>query len=167
MGEVTDRPSARILLVDGRDRVLLYQGRGLAPDGRGHAWFTPGGGVRPGEDLREAAARELREETGHVVDPAALGEVVAVSSGLWTSGDGRVYRATDSFFLLRVPELEVDVSAMEDLEAGLIESFRWWSIPDLSATGELVYPLGLHSLLERLLYGGAPATPVTIPWHLP
>ena len=50
------RRSARVLLLDASDRLLLVQS--------GHAWFAPGGGVEEGERLAVAAARELREEIG-------------------------------------------------------------------------------------------------------
>ncbi|MET9917424.1 NUDIX domain-containing protein [Streptomyces sp. NPDC006435] len=47
------------------------------------AWTLPGGKAEPGEALDEAAARELKEETGLVVDPAdlALVHVVHVEQG--------------------------------------------------------------------------------------
>jgi ADP-ribose pyrophosphatase YjhB (NUDIX family) len=44
-----------------RDRLLLVQ-RDREP-GAGH-WSVPGGRVEPGERLRHALAREVREETG-------------------------------------------------------------------------------------------------------
>lgn len=164
--EAISRPSARVLLVDDRDRILLYHGRGLTKNS-GHAWFTPGGGVRPGEDLAVAAARELREETGHTVVPEAVGPVVAVSSGPWVRNDGVRVHADDSFFFLRVPEFTVDTSGMEDLERSLFGTHRWWSVAELRATAERVIPLNLADLLERLLQGDLPAEPVVIPWHHP
>ena len=58
------RPSARAVLVD-ETRVLLNH---LRHDTIGDFYELPGGGVRPGETLRQAVARETREETGYSVE---------------------------------------------------------------------------------------------------
>lgn len=49
----------RVVVFDGRGHVLLVR----HSYGR-RAWYLPGGGAKRHENLAEAAARELREETG-------------------------------------------------------------------------------------------------------
>ena len=166
MPNVTLRPSARILLLDDRERVLLYRGLGLAKDSA-PAWFTPGGGVRENEPVVHAAARELHEETGYRVSPERLGAVVATSEGHWRHADGRLFYSFDSFFFLRAGRLEIDTSGMEELERSLIESHRWWTLPELRGTDEWVIPLGLAEVLERLITGDLPGEPFVFPWHHP
>ncbi len=73
------------------DRVLLIQ-RGTPP-GEG-LWTVPGGKLERGERLAEAVAREVREETGLVVEVGPLVEVVE------RSGEGYQFVILD--YLARV-----------------------------------------------------------------
>lgn len=72
-----DRVIARAIVVD--DGGSYYFVRAVRDDDFGAATLieTSGGGVEPGEDLRDAIRRELREELGAEV--AVLGEIGVVS----------------------------------------------------------------------------------------
>lgn len=66
-GRTTDRPKLGALAVVARGDAVLMVARSKAPN-RG-MWGFPGGHVELGETGLEAAARELREETGVIATP--------------------------------------------------------------------------------------------------
>ena len=72
--EYPDRPIVGVgaVILDG-DRVLLVQ-RGQPPL-KGQ-WSLPGGALELGETLEEGVRREVLEETGLLVEPVALVEVL-------------------------------------------------------------------------------------------
>jgi 8-oxo-dGTP pyrophosphatase MutT (NUDIX family) len=135
-----------VLLLDGRGRLLLFQGCDPVHADRGQWWFTPGGGLDEGETPAEGAARELREETGLVVAPDELGSPVHFRVTTFPWGDA-VYEQSEDYFVLRVDSHEVDTSGFDDIENAAVIGHRWWSPADLAETDERYYPRELLELL--------------------
>jgi 8-oxo-dGTP pyrophosphatase MutT (NUDIX family) len=152
-GSPVERRAARVLLVDGRDRLLLFHGRDPVDAGAGSWWFTPGGGLDPGESPAQGAARELAEETGLVVDPDALGPPVHARVATFRFAGGS-YRQTEDFFALRVDAHDVDTSGFNELESSAVLGHRWWTRAELrdavDGGAERVYPVELPDLLDRV-----------------
>lgn len=137
-GEPIRRTVARVLPVDAAGRVLLLLGCDPAlPEAR--YWFTIGGAADPGESLAEAGARELREETGIVVDPAALGEPFGTYEVTF-AWDGRTYLNESTLYALALEDTPVSFEGLDLLESQAIFDARWWTPDDLAADGGAVDP---------------------------
>lgn len=146
------RRAARVLLVDAGDRVLLFEGSDPARPGHRY-WFTPGGGLRPGETPAEGGARELAEETGLRLAPAELGDPVRAETVEFPF-DGVWYRQEQEFFLVRVPGWAVDTAGFDEIERASAHGHRWWSAAELATTTERYYPADLPDLLGQALCAG-------------
>lgn len=152
------RSSARVVLVDADDRVLLL--RGGDPGRPGPAvWHTPGGGIDPGETPEHAALRELEEEVGLHLD--AVGPLV------WTRRfqflfDGVRYDQDEVFYYVRVAGHDVDESGHTPLERRYLSGHGWFSVAELDALEELIAPPDLADRLRELLEHGPPAAPVAV-----
>ncbi|WP_405014234.1 NUDIX hydrolase [Kitasatospora sp. NBC_01539] len=147
------RTTSRLLLVDGRDRLLLLCARD--PRGRGARWwFTVGGAVEKGEDHVQAALRELREETGLRVPADRLGPVVWTRRARFRTTWRRIDQ-DEEYRLLVITDDEAAGLRIDPHEARY--GHRWWSAADLAATRETVRPRGMDVLLPAVLAGaGAP-----------
>ena len=149
---VIDRRAARVLLVDRAGRTLLLCGGDPARPGE-RWWFTPGGGLSDGETPAQGAARELEEETGLRIDPVELGAPVWHQTAEF-SYNRRRYRQEQDFYLLRVPEWQVDTAGMNDDERQTITEHRWWSAAEIDTSDELIFPSELADLLRRFAFAG-------------
>ncbi len=144
-----DRRAARVLLVDDERRVLLQHCCDPSAREAGSWWNTLGGGLDDGESFSQAAARELHEETGLVVEASALGEVVHRRLTEFSFGGVR-YRQSEEYFLLRTEPFDGAPTGHSELEMMAVLGTRWWDRDALRTTDERVYPAELADLLDRL-----------------
>lgn len=124
------RPCVGLMLMNAQGRIFVGQRNDRHKD----AWQMPQGGVDKGEDPREAALRELWEETGVTAD---LVEIIAETPG-WLSYDlphdivpkiwkGRYRGQEQKWFLLRFTGHDNQINIATDHP----EFTRWkWQDPD-------------------------------------
>lgn len=140
----TVRHAARVLVLDGGGHVLLLRGFDPARADRGSWWFTPGGGIDPGESAADAARRELAEETGLRVD--AVGPVQFERDATFEF-EGVTYQQHEQYFVVRTERFAPTRDGWTEVERRSVLEHRWWSADELAATADVVYP---ERLGERL-----------------
>jgi 8-oxo-dGTP pyrophosphatase MutT (NUDIX family) len=151
--EIRPRPVARVVVIDPQDRVLLFDTQ-LAYT---RVWMTPGGGLKAGETLEQAAARELWEETGI--------QGVRLSGCVWTvrfrfPRAGVVYDQQEHYFVARVETSEISEAHRETLELTEIRAQRWWTLAEISDSPFSFRPDNLPALLPSILAGDYPEEPL-------
>jgi 8-oxo-dGTP pyrophosphatase MutT (NUDIX family) len=146
-----ERVTARVLLFDAAGRLLLMKGRFAGdPDGAG-AWFTIGGGVKPGETLEACARREIAEETG--IAEVRLGPPVWTRKAVYAGQGEAPVRFLETYFLAWCAGGEPAREGWDAAERTLIDDIRWWTPDELAASTEPVFPEGLPKLLAELQRG--------------
>lgn len=144
------RRAGRMLLVDADERVLLMNELRDIGSAQAH-WITPGGGVEAGESPAQAAVRELYEETGLYVELPADTSATYQDQVTFRFA-GHRYAQTNDYFLVRVPSgLRVEPAAQTSDERLVVLGHRWWSLPELAASGEAFEPLDIVGLIRREL----------------
>ncbi|SFD70897.1 RNA pyrophosphohydrolase [Roseivivax sediminis] len=126
------RPCVGVMLCNAGGEVFVGQRSDMAE----HAWQMPQGGIDPGEAPREAALRELREETGVTPD---LVTVEAETEG-WIAYDlpqdlvpriwkGRFRGQEQKWFLMRFHgrDDQIDIAA----EHEEFSAWRWLPVEEL------------------------------------
>lgn len=157
--EPTIRPTARVLMLDELDQVLLF--RGTNPSAPGiRFWFPTGGGIEAGETAEEAARREVFEETG--LAEFELGPHIWNRRHVFEFGEVHL-DVREQWFFARVPHFEISTAGFTDIEREVVQEHRWWPVPKLEKTPDVLTPKNLAELLRDLLEHGLPNEPVTIP----
>ncbi len=125
-------PCVGAVVTDGQGRLLMIK-RGHEP-GAG-LWSIPGGRIEPGETDAEALVREMREETGLVVEVGSLIGSVQRPGLDDAIIDIRDYAATVTGGTLRPGDDAADARWVElqdlgslEITEGLIEALTNWGV---------------------------------------
>ena len=142
------RQAGRVITVDPARRVLLF--RYDDPPPKGNHWSTPGGGLEQGEDYYSAARRELLEETGWPDVPVSPEKVLVTDQVQYSEYFHGLVRQYDHYFIGRVPDEARTLGEVAEMHTsdGIVEH-RWWTLEELDATKENIYPAGLAGLVRR------------------
>ncbi len=162
---VIERPTARVIVLDPADRILLFRamiGHSVEPERLPDATSflaLPGGGIEPGETPEAAARRELAEETG-ILAGGPLAMVAHRTTGYdWK---GRRYLTREHIFFCRSTTDAIDASGWLENDKRWMSDLGWWTIEALLATHEIVRPTGLAPLVVELRRGALPPSPVDL-----
>lgn len=132
-----------MLLLDADGRMLVLRAHDSHRPERSW-WFTPGGGIDPGESARQCAARELREETGYVIDPEDLIGPVWDRTAVFDF-QSRPYVQHEVFFVARVEDLEpAGATAWTEVELATIDDVAWMTQQQLAQAPIEVFPAQLR-----------------------
>lgn len=111
-------------------------------------WVTPGGEVEEGEADQVAAERELFEELG--LRLSLLGPVHQESGGTYTHC-GETVRNYDVFFAAVCDREAPVLQGVTPVEIALMQEARWWSLQELAATSEQIFPVRLAEIARETL----------------
>lgn len=153
------RPTARVILLDGEGRTLLFSA-GDPDDETGRPfWFAPGGGLEPGESHEEAAFREVFEETG--IRLPALGPCIWLRTHRWRHRD-MWYISDERYFVADCTGGDISRDGWTDLEVQAIRECRWWTHDAIHASPDIFVPRQLDALLPALLRHDLPSRPLVV-----
>jgi 8-oxo-dGTP pyrophosphatase MutT (NUDIX family) len=148
-----ERDAVRVVLADASGRILLFHvlTPEEAPDGW---WELPGGGIDPGESYLEAAVREIREETGLVLDPGQVSPPSWRRDSTWRSrGHRRLQHEVVVLARLAADRPPIVDGGRTQEEIEDLVSVRWWELDEIVRSQERFYPGRLPELLPAFLAG--------------
>ncbi|WP_063910029.1 NUDIX hydrolase [Herbidospora yilanensis] len=148
------RTAVRVVALDGDGRVLL-----LRYEENGGFWATPGGALNGTEDHLTALRREMCEELGTDGDGVRVDGPVAERTKEFPF-QGAIIRQVERYYLARLSARDVDVARATQPDT--IQEYRWWTVGELRATRETVYPADLGDLVTEIVTSGVPERPVVL-----
>ncbi len=139
----------RVFVFDEAGRVLLIRCAMVLKSGEDFVfWVTPGGEIEPGEEPRDAAVRELREE---------LALELEVRGPLYTEANrfelaGEMRDNVDHWFQARCAADAPKMRGVTADELAMMQEMCWWSAEEVAAgfaCAERIFPVDLAARVRE------------------
>ena len=166
--EMAVRNSVKLILINENNELLLMSTddkgiQGKSGNYNGKFWQMIGGKIEDGETLREAAYRELFEETGltpeqvEVKQVAWYGEVDLMMHGVLTC-------VKQSFVIATTKNTSVSLDNLTDEEKPVCTKLEWFSLEKIKNCPDIIYPVLLvePEYLPAILQGNYPSQTIPI-----
>jgi len=140
------RCSARLIILDQEGRLLLFR---YQDEHKPAFWSTAGGELQAEEEYRDAARRELQEETGFKFE---IGPLLHEREDIYAVARSQPARWVEHYFLVECDRAGVPSRAnWTDEERTTIQDWKWWTLAEMREQPKSFLPECLPELLERAL----------------
>ncbi len=145
-GPLPVRRSARLIILSPENRVLLFR---YHDEHRAPFWSSVGGELVGNETYREAARRELHEETGMRLE---IGSFLKQNEAEYAVARSTLARWIEHYFLVEsASEFIPNRRGWTDEEKETIRDCAWWSAREIQQTTDSFLPEWLPSSLCELM----------------
>ena len=142
------RRSSRLMIVSPRGRLLLFR---YSDEHSKPFWATVGGELVGDESYRDAARRELYEETGFEVE---IGRLLRKRDAVYAVARSQSARWIEHYFLVTVESERLPCRKnWTEEECSSIVDWKWWTLRELAEPTLDLKPNWLPELLGELLSG--------------
>lgn len=121
-------------------------------------WTLPGGGLEDNESFEEGLKREIYEETGLInfeLKNCVLSRVVYLDI---EKGRQAFY---ERYYLVKTNSEEIKTEGLTDYEINVIKEYKWWSIEEIKETKEVIFPIGLKTVIDKAVKNSEESIDIT------
>ena len=160
------RKAVRVLLVNERQELLLMKvefNNLKKVDGTpspSRYWITLGGKIENGENIQDAAIREIYEEAG--ITSVTIGPVVWFET-FHLSYNDVLSKYDNTYIVMKTKEHDISDTHWTDGEKNYVKDIRWFSLNDLEKEKRDIHPVNptlAQQYFPEIFKGNYPEVPL-------